>query len=191
MYALNENLQAIESRQQIRDALLTLMRQIPYQEISITQICQQANVVRQTYYRNFEFKGDILAFHLDVLFKQFFDNYYTGIGMLTQFNSFFGFMYQNRDFLLLASKNDLFFMINRTITENIAKFVNIREISNVDDPRAERYVTGFIASTVCSLLSLWAEHGFEESAEWMSGLASRFLSGLQLNDAMRMQVFGS
>jgi len=190
MYALNENQQAIESRQQIRDALLTLMRQIPYQEISITQICQQANVVRQTYYRNFEFKGDILAFHLDVLFKQFFDKYYTGVGMLTQLKSFFGFMYQNREFLLLASKNDLFFMINRTITENIAKFVSIHEISNVDDPRAERYVTGFIAGTICSLLSLWAEHGFEESAEWMSGLASRFLSGLQLSDTMHAQIFG-
>ena len=179
MYALNENQQAVESRGQIRDALLDLMRDIPYQEISITQICRRANVVRQTYYRNFEFKGDILAYHLDGLFKQFFESCYRGHDMGSELVGFFNFMLLQREFLSLAVRNDLFSMLNRTITENITRFLSMAKVANVDDPRAERFVTGFIASTVCSLLSLWAEHDFEETSEWMSALASRFLAGLE------------
>lgn len=180
MYALNENQQAIESRQQIRDALLSLMAEMPYQEVSITQICKRANVVRQTYYRNFEFKADILTFHLDGMFKLFFERHFIGTDIHTQLKSFFDFMLQNREFLLLTAKNELFFMFNRTITDNIAKFLDLRAVAHADDPRAERYVTGFIAATVTSLLTLWAEHGFEESPAWMAELAGRLLSGLQL-----------
>ena len=183
MYAINENQQAIESRQQIRDALLTLMESCPYQEISITQICKQANVVRQTYYRNFEGKADILAYHLDTLFHQFFENHYHGSDMQTELYGFFDFMLEQRRFLLLSAKNDLFFMFNRTIAENIPHFLRIREVTNVATQQEERYVTGFIAATICSLLSLWAENGLEESPAWMAAFASRFLSGLSKGES--------
>ena len=179
MYALNENQQAIESRQQIRDALLTLMETNPYQEITITQICKQANVVRQTYYRNFEFKADILAYHLDTLFHLFFETRYHGSDMQTELDGFFDFMLEQRRFLLLSAKNDLFFMYNHTIAENIPKFLRVTEVTNVTDQREECYVTGFIAAVICSLLSLWSEHGLEESPSWMAALTSRFLSGLR------------
>lgn len=178
MYSKNMNQQTAESRRMIRDALLSLMRQHPYRDITITQICQEAQVVRQTYYRNFEVKDDILEYHLDGLFKQYFEGYYTGKDALSQLRDFFGFMLQNREFLQLVSRNDLFFMINRTITQNVARFWGLWEIANLSDPATERYITGFIAETVCSLLSLWVENEFLESVEWMSALAERLLSGL-------------
>lgn len=178
MYSTNSNLQAMDSRGRIRDALILLMKKYPYEDITITQICQEAQIVRQTYYRNFEFKSDILDFHLDGLLEKYFAVYFSSQDGYGQLRNFFEFMLQNSEFLLLIAENRLFFMIDRTITVNITKFMNIRELTALDEPEYEKYVTGFIASTVCSLLSIWVESGFSETPKMMSEIAQRFLSGL-------------
>ena len=109
MYTQNENQQAIESRQMIRDALLALMQDIPFQEISISQICREAQVVRQTYYRHFDSKNDILEFHMDHLFAQYFQSHFTGTDTLTQLCDFYEYMVVNKSFLLTLSRNHLYF----------------------------------------------------------------------------------
>lgn len=181
VYARNENQQAERSRHTIRDALLRLMERSPYADISITQICQEAQVVRQTYYRNFEVKEDILAFHLDTLFHAYFQTYFRGQTDDTygQLLSFFTFMLRNAGFLRLSRQNDLFFMLNRTITDNVPRFIGIEQIALVDDAREEPYITGFIAATVCALLAQWVENDLAESPEWMARLAARLLMGLR------------
>jgi len=177
MYATNDNMQALESRKMIRDALLALMKKYPYKDITITQICQEAQVVRQTYYRNFENKNDIPEFHLDTMFRIYFEEYYKGDDVHAQLKDFFEYMLMNREFLVLTAENNLFFMIDRTITVNIHKVLSFQQLT-IDEPKFERYVAGFIASTICSLLTLWVNNGFVESPETMSGLAQRFLAGL-------------
>ena len=48
------------SRRWITKALLELMMDKPYQKISITEIAEEADVVRRTFYRNFESKEDVI-----------------------------------------------------------------------------------------------------------------------------------
>ena len=48
------------TEQLIADALLALMKQYPFDDITITQICQEAQVSRQSYYRNYNDKQEIL-----------------------------------------------------------------------------------------------------------------------------------
>jgi len=182
LYTLNTRQQAAESRRQIRDALLALMETVPFEEITITQICRQANVARQTYYRNFELKSDIFAFHLDTLFQQFFESCYRGGDMEAELLGFFDFMLKQRRLLLLSAQNGLFHWFSQSIVQNIPQFLSVSEVIHLADPGEERYVTGFIASTVSSLLSLWAERGLAESPAWMAGIANRFLRGLQPAD---------
>jgi AcrR family transcriptional regulator len=179
MYAMNDNSQAVESRNKVKDALLTLMKQYPYKDITITQICQEAQIVRQTYYRNFDSKDDILEFYLDNMVQQYSDIYYNSEDVNTQLKNFFEYMLAHREFLCLASENNLFFMINKAITKNIEKFLNMKQLATVSKPRFEIYIKGFIASTLCSLLSLWVKNEFIESPEMISELAQKFLSGLQ------------
>jgi len=178
MYATNKNQQALESRERIRDALLVLLRKNPYKDISITQICQEAQIVRQTYYRNFEQKDDILRFHLDRMVGLYFSEYFKENDVKAQLKTFFEYMLQNSGFLILVSENDLFFMIEAVITQNIESFLDFRQITNTDDPGLEKYATRFIAATICSLLSLWVTSGFDESPDIMSALAQRFLAGV-------------
>ena len=65
MYKKQTNTVAFRSQNMISDALLALMKQYPYHQISITQLCEKAGVGRKTFYRNFEDKHDIIHFQLD------------------------------------------------------------------------------------------------------------------------------
>jgi len=183
MYATNNNLQAIESRNRVTDSLLTLMKQYFYKDITITQICQESQIVRQTFYRNFDSKDDVLKLSLDNMVEQYFKEFYKTTDVHGQLEAFFSFMLQRKEFLLLISKNSLFFMIDETISMNIMKFLNFQQITTMVEPKLEKYVTGFIAATICSLLSLWVDNGFTESPEMLSKLAQRFLGGLRQHRA--------
>ena len=53
----------------IYTALIQLMTQQDYQDITITDIAKKAGVSRMTYYRNYQSKEEILTRHLDKLFQ--------------------------------------------------------------------------------------------------------------------------
>ena len=179
MYATNTNQQSIASRKRITNALLSLMERLPYHEITITQICQEAQIVRQTYYRNFSQKDDILRLHVASLLKEYFDKYYIPDDTPTRLVNLFTYMLQNRTFLLLTSKNKLFFAIEEGISQNITKFFPFEYTSEIGEKKFQRYVIGFISATICSLLSLWVENDFRESPEELSSLAQKFMGGLE------------
>ncbi|WP_330640265.1 TetR/AcrR family transcriptional regulator [Acetatifactor aquisgranensis] len=47
------------------DALLKLLKDVPFSEITISEICSHARVGRASFYRNFESKKDVLKKWLD------------------------------------------------------------------------------------------------------------------------------
>lgn len=47
------------------------MKRKPFQQITVTEICQEAAIGRKTFYRNFELKEDVLDFYLDHLCREF------------------------------------------------------------------------------------------------------------------------
>jgi len=183
MYMKSENSQALQSQQMITDALLILMKAYPYKDITITQICQEAQVVRQTFYRNFEFKIDVLEFYLDNMFQKYtLDHFDSEVDAYQQLKSFFDYMIPYKDFLLLIEKNDLLFLLNKTISIaiNTAKFSDGQKImETIQNPKLVTYVIGFIASSICSILSLWIKNNFEESSEILANLAKTFFKGLE------------
>ena len=181
MYIKSENLQTLQSKKMITDALLELMKTYPYKDITITQICQKAQVVRQTFYRNFESKPDILEFHLDNMFQKYLSNYMVSeIDIYQQLKSFFDYMKLHKDFLILIEKNNLFFLLNKTITISISRFSYVpKMMEGVKESKHNIYILGFIASTISSILLLWIKSNFEESSVILAKLAKTFFLGLE------------
>ena len=54
-------------RQMIVDAFLSLCHTYDYNEITILMIAQEADISRQTFYRHFKTKDDIIYYCLDTL----------------------------------------------------------------------------------------------------------------------------
>ncbi|WP_282935543.1 TetR/AcrR family transcriptional regulator [Paenibacillus sp. RC67] len=73
---------ALRSQEWIQTALFQLMEKKAYSSISITEITDRAGLARQTFYRNFEDKDDILLNYLERLLKGMQDN----IGKPSAFN---------------------------------------------------------------------------------------------------------
>lgn len=61
--------QALRSQEWIQTALFQLMEKKAYSSISITEISDRAGLARQTFYRNYQDKDDILLNYLDRLLK--------------------------------------------------------------------------------------------------------------------------
>lgn len=181
MYTKSVNPQALQSRQMIQGALLSLMENHLYNDITITQICQEAEVVRQTFYRNFKSKEDVLEFYIDNMVQQFMSGYLNLQDTMHEvLKSFFDFMIINKDFLRLMEKNSLFFLLENDITIFIPKIIYIPKITEeLKAAKLDIYVLGFIASTVCSILSLWVKTDFKESSDMLADLAGIFFSGLE------------
>ena len=53
----SQNPSAVRSRREISNALLKLMQEHPYAEISVKQIIMETSLARKTFYLNFKFQG--------------------------------------------------------------------------------------------------------------------------------------
>ena len=67
---------AKRSREWMTAALLELIREKPYEKISITDITDRAGLSRPTFYLHYQSKDDILISHLDSLFDPILDEFH-------------------------------------------------------------------------------------------------------------------
>lgn len=63
----SQNPIAARSRRMLREALLELMREKSYGEITVTALCDRAQLGRKTFYRNYTEKDEVLREYLDEL----------------------------------------------------------------------------------------------------------------------------
>ncbi|MBY9079515.1 TetR/AcrR family transcriptional regulator [Paenibacillus sp. CGMCC 1.18879] len=70
MQVAKENKQVLRTREWIFEALIILLDAMAYEDIKITHITDKAGVARQTFYRNYESKDDIIIKYLDDMFRE-------------------------------------------------------------------------------------------------------------------------
>ena len=61
---------AEQSRERFAKALLAIMQQYDFQEITVTQLSQEADLSRKTFYRLFKSKEELLNFYFESLYKE-------------------------------------------------------------------------------------------------------------------------
>ena len=86
----NLNRQAQRSIQALQAALVELMKEQPYQKISITELAERSGLTRSTFYAHFETKEQLLDSVINSVLDDFF----------TQLKSFYG---KDSDCLLYTS----------------------------------------------------------------------------------------
>lgn len=65
------NSQSERSKQWLEEALLLLMKQQHFNDITVTDITKKAGVSRLTFYRNFESKQEVLLRYFDTIFQDY------------------------------------------------------------------------------------------------------------------------
>ncbi len=100
---------AEQSRQKIAQALLAVMQQYHYREITITQLAQEAGLSRKTFYRLFDGKEDVLSLVFENLYRECFARFST-LGIQRYWDvvqCYFDFWEERKEMLHLFRKNDL------------------------------------------------------------------------------------
>lgn len=74
----HESKQSQQSKRFLLTALLQLLETKPYAEVSISEITERAGVSRQTFYRNFKTKDELITHHLEHIIAKFWETVMLG-----------------------------------------------------------------------------------------------------------------
>ena len=162
-----ENPIAIRSKDMLSDALLTLMTQKSYSEISIGEITKEADLARRTFYRLFDSKDELLLYHMKSLWEKEAPLLYSHPDRSYQYTSFFhlSFWYKNKELAFLLYKNNLIgilFSFIDMISPDIYK--NRKpESSLIHHPDAFNYALAYSTGGALSVIWKWIGLGMKES----------------------------
>ncbi|MCI8307246.1 MAG: TetR/AcrR family transcriptional regulator [Lachnospiraceae bacterium] len=142
-------------------SLLKLLETKEIEDISISELCDEAGVGRASFYRNFNSKEDILRAYINKLFDGWKSDWAennslplsSGIGMI------FGHFEQHRDFYKLLNERRLIYLLKDVI-------LNIMELKP-DLPKIEAYSKAFAAYSLYGWIEVWFQRGMKETAEEM------------------------
>ncbi len=149
----------------ITAALIDLMEKYPFEEISVSQICQEAQVGRASFYRNYESKKDILEKHMDTLIHEW-GKEFEERGEPSYFSeSLLKHYYKYKDFYLLLYRHGLSDMIYETIRSAL----KITEAPS----NLERYGKSMFAGMLFGWIDEWMRQGMPEKPEEIILLTSQ------------------
>lgn len=153
-------------KKQITEATIKLLMEFELSQISIGQITTKAQVSRNSFYRNYVDKEDILQKHIKNLISKW-DADYGQINKESNaelYGSLFQHLKENSDFYLLLKKRNLFHLFLNTFIELYG--------SKTEYDNMAAYVTSFITYGTYGWIQEWIGRGMQESAETMSSLLS-------------------
>ncbi len=149
---------------QITKAMLELLEQYEFEELSISQITARAQVSRNSFYRNYKSKEDILLHYVRRLFTDWREECEKRAPGSTAelYGDLFQHFIDNRDFYMLLKKRNQFHLFLTVLLEQTG-------------PKPEHenmwaYTLAFIAYGTYGWIEEWVARGMQESGDVMASL---------------------
>ena len=162
------NIIALKSKKWIMDSLLALMNEKEFNNITITEIIKRADLTRQTFYRHFTSKEDVLHAYISEIYNNCFEKVNT-LEEKTLFNvlvTYFTYWENNKDLLLLADKCNL----NYNIMDFYYKYMD-NALDMITDKVVSKneneinYVKNFILGGFINVKMIWMKNNFKEGPQ--------------------------
>lgn len=164
MYHIKNDRRAAKSVELICGALLQLISEKPFAEITVTDIQRRSTVSRSTFYRNFDCLTDVLELLCDRGFEELFKDGFSGSLKTEVFNYWF----DNSaipEALVEIRRPDIFFDSFRRCA---ARLDSLHFLAG--DPVRYDYFVSMITSVMMGILVTWIEHGKRETREELAGI---------------------
>ena len=145
----------------ITDAVLKLMKTTHLNDISISQICDEADVGRASFYRNFESKEDVIAREL----KKRLDEWWLSAIVKPDFNfvrALFEHYYENSEICILLYRQGL-------------SHLSLQSVLSACGPKEEQenvnaYGAAFFSYGLYGWIEEWFKRGMQETPKEMAAL---------------------
>ena len=168
MYFKQKNKTAVRSQHMIADALFRLMKRKLFQQISVTEICEEAAIGRKTFYRNFELREDVIDFQLDLMLE----DYKTELAALSfeqYLHHHFAFIQENADCFIALYQSGLSMLANKKFSALLPETMPVWSA----DPIEQEYRCAYIISGIEAIQRVWISRGCRETIDDIVAIAVR------------------
>ena len=165
---------SVQHQKQVEEALLELMQKMPYEDISVTQLCQTAGVSRRVFYHLFNNKTGALYAMIDHIILES-DHYDPHIR--DQALRFFRYWKDHRHLLDALQENQLTGLLLERMIENVmSEDYDLRYWLKINGWEQEKDVILFHLSGIMGLVYRWYYSGFRETPEEMAALLKKIMT---------------
>jgi AcrR family transcriptional regulator len=168
----------------IIESLLGLLEKNNFESLSVARITQEALVARNSFYRNFKSKEDILRTYIKTLIDEFSQTEQAkkavkSVSLYAIAMIFFSFFKNHRNFILVLNKNNLISVLQDEFSQYLEPLIESQQTrthSNSGWTKRElMYYVSFHASGLCQVLVKWIEGQCVETEEEMAILLNKFI----------------
>ena len=153
-----ENPIAIRSKKKLMDALLQLMNEKPYKDISVTELCGMAKLSRPAFYKNFGEIDNVLKCYLSNLFERTADAMnLTGVLTAEEIaRQYFNLLEQHHDLMTLLAKNNLLGFVIEVATEQFMKMpTTFNNLDDEVDQDTKDLYAAFVSAGIATTVVAW------------------------------------
>lgn len=168
MYFKQKNKTAIRSQHMIADALFSLMKRKPFQQISVTEICEEAAIGRKTFYRNFELREDVIDFQLDLMCEKY-KKELVSLSLEQYLHHHFAYVQKNADYFITLYKNGLSSLVSEKFEVLLPDTMPVWS----NNPIEQEYRSAYIIAGIEAIQRVWISRGCKESIEQVVAIAIR------------------
>lgn len=165
-----KNPTAQQSQKWILEALLGLMKDTPYDKLSVSEICRRAEVDRRTFYRNFNSKNEVLEDYIKYLGSEYMAefNRTANIDRYAATLLFFVFWEKHISFIQDMKKCGL----SDFIFSEIEKFVCMNKVLLVEEAKDKQngYISAYQIGGFWNAMQTWAWDNNRVSPVEMAGI---------------------
>ena len=199
----SQNPSAVRSRKEISNALLKLMQEYPYAEISVKQIIMETSLARKTFYLNFRSKDDVLESILNELIREYtealskaneeknpagtkyLDEAISVDTITNPLSVIFSFCDKNKDLLSLLHKNKMLYLLLLRLNEFLPEYSKTEDMSS--NPFAKLmgelepdYLIAFNVGAIWNVLFKWIDRGMVDSLDSIQETLKKYLKRISV-----------
>lgn len=182
------NKQVRRTREWVFGALLSLLGKKPYDEIKIATIAEEAGVARQSFYRNYANKDDIVCQYFITLLDSYTDKINEHYGSIPLdsveeyvspkfardvFRMFYELLFENREDIMKLKNASLSHMFDMAVRE----YINDLRRSIIGVSPDKLYLLAYQFGGVSSITVEWIEREMSDTPEQMGQMLEETLRG--------------
>lgn len=155
-------------KEYMSNALLILMRNNQYKDISIGEITNKAGVHRSTYYRNFKSKEDIIRYYYHHILEEYRNSKNETIDLKSHLFRIFTHYYKYKKELLLLYKADLSYLMLDSLNETF-------RLTYKSNTKIDTYFVYYHTGGIYNNFILWFSSDMQESPQEITEIICSFL----------------
>lgn len=178
MYKLCKTELSAKRQRELELGLLKAMRTKAYEDISISELCDQMQIPRKSFYRYFSNKDGALMALLDHTLMEFEQApaLASGLHSVSDLERFFLFWYQNKELLEALIRSRLAGMLVERATHHAIRERLMPRYLLKADSYTQELAMGFAVCGLLSMVMQWHRDGYREDPLQMAQVATMMLT---------------